>query len=839
MDRYKKKERPLIKGLAGATGKSVKSKGAEVKKARAGAGFSKRDEKYRRIVEEAKEGICVAQDGKLRFINPAMANLLAYPRKGLVSQPFASFVHPDDLKMVLENHLRRSRGEEAPSTYQFRLVDKNENTKWVETKSVRITWNDRPATLNLIDDITRRKDAEENLRESEERWQFALEGSGDGAWDWNVETNKIHYSRQCKVMLGYEESEFGDSLDEWAKRVHPDDYPGAMAEIDKHFRGETSVYTSEHRILCKGGKYKWFLVRGKAIRRTAAGKPLRVIGTRTDVTEHKEKESALRMFQHSIDSASDAVFWMNRDAGFTYVNAQACRSLAYTREELLDLHLWDRRKDGSTFPVEVISDHLWIDQTELHVAYVRDITERKQAEEALQISERDAQALLQETAIMGEIGRIISSTLDIGEVYERFAAEVKKLVPFDRISIVEASPAEGWGAMVYDAGIEVVTRRSGDHFPLAGSVTGLLLQNQSGLIVQGRAMEEFSQRNPGYLPIYQAGFRSMMAVPLILRDQFVGTLGLNSLQQECYSEHHLKIAERIGNHIAGAVANARLFSQRKRAEAALKKSEEEARRLAQENAIMAEIGRIVGSTWDIRTVYDRFGETVRKLIPFDRMAINIPNPERKTFMIPYVSGKIIAGRREGVDIPLSGTIVEEVVRTRSGILVRQEELKDYLKRFPGLSVLAGSGFTSMLSVPLISKEEVIGVLNLQLAEGCSYEEADLKLAEKVGAQIAGAIANAQLFAERQQVERALRDSEEKYRLLVQNAKDAIFIIQNGVIKFSNLQTEKLFEYSAAELAAIPFSKHIHPADRESTQEGNPEGLEAGKYPQSQSFRIRN
>ena len=121
----------------------------------------------------------------------------------------------------------------------------------------------------------------------------------------------------------------------------------------------------------------------------------------------------------------------------------------------------------------------------------------------------------------------------------------------------------------------------------------------------------------------------------------------------------------------------------------------------------------------------------------------------------------------------------------------------------------------------------------------AYAEKDLKIAENIATLIGGAITNAQLFAGHQRAENALRVSEEKYRLLVQNANDAIFILQDGTIKFSNIQTEKMFGYSAGELDTIPFLNHIHPADREKVCEGNAEKFEAEKFPRPQSFRIRN
>jgi len=160
-------------------------------------------------------------------------------------------------------------------------------------------------------DITERKKAEEELRISEERWEFALEGAGEGVWDWNALTDKVFFSRQWKAMLGFEEHEIGESLNEWESRVHPDDLPGTLEKIKRHFDCEDPVYMSEHRVCCKDGTYRWILDRGKVISRTDDGRPLRVIGTHADISSRKkaeeelkrsisEKEILMRELQHRV-----------------------------------------------------------------------------------------------------------------------------------------------------------------------------------------------------------------------------------------------------------------------------------------------------------------------------------------------------------------------------------------------------------------------------------------------------------------------------------------------------------------------------------------------------------
>jgi PAS domain S-box-containing protein len=147
--------------------------------------------------------------------------------------------------------------------------------------------------ISSIEMALRLFEYQKKLRESEERWSFAIEGSGYGVWDWNLETGQVYYSLQWKTMLGYEDNEIENSLDEWKTRVHPDDIERVYREIHMHLDGQTRVYQSEHRLRCKDGSYKWILDRGKVISRTEEGKPLRAVGTHTDVTERRIIENEL------------------------------------------------------------------------------------------------------------------------------------------------------------------------------------------------------------------------------------------------------------------------------------------------------------------------------------------------------------------------------------------------------------------------------------------------------------------------------------------------------------------------------------------------------------------
>lgn len=127
--------------------------------------LKKSEEKYRLLVENANEAVLVAQDGMLKFANPKAIELFGYSLEELTNSPFTRFIHTEDRSLVVERHQRRLRGEALPHVYPFRIVDREGNVKWVEINAVRFSWEDRPATLNFLEDITWRRQAERELRQ--------------------------------------------------------------------------------------------------------------------------------------------------------------------------------------------------------------------------------------------------------------------------------------------------------------------------------------------------------------------------------------------------------------------------------------------------------------------------------------------------------------------------------------------------------------------------------------------------------------------------------------------------------------------------------------------------
>lgn len=182
------------------------------------------------------------------------------------------------------------------------------------------------------------------LRENERRMALAITGSGTGIWDRNVASGEIHYSTHWKAMLGYAEHEVGNRIEESYKRIHPDDLAYVQASIQAHLEQHTETYEVEHRLLCRNGNYKWVCSRGKVVERDAAGQPLRMIGTTTDI-------SAMRALSERVQQTADLMtdltneipgmaFQFRRQADghsfFTYASGGVRTIYGLTAEQLLE-----------------------------------------------------------------------------------------------------------------------------------------------------------------------------------------------------------------------------------------------------------------------------------------------------------------------------------------------------------------------------------------------------------------------------------------------------------------------------------------------------------------------
>ncbi|PBJ13688.1 PAS domain-containing protein [Flavobacterium sp. ACN6] len=200
---------------------------------------------------------------------------------------------PNDRERFFHSLVEAKR-KVKPWEIEFRAVLPKRGTRWFRiTSKTESTLGGKVVFYGHVADITELKDKEEKLRISEERFQFALDASTAGVWDWDMVTNSVFYSSLSLKILELESSDIFDDPERWDKIVHPDDLPKYYSDIQEHFDNKIPYYENYHRVMTSSGNYKWILDRGKVIKRDENGKPLRVIGTHTDVSAQKEKELEL------------------------------------------------------------------------------------------------------------------------------------------------------------------------------------------------------------------------------------------------------------------------------------------------------------------------------------------------------------------------------------------------------------------------------------------------------------------------------------------------------------------------------------------------------------------
>ncbi len=297
------------------------------------------------------------------------------------------------------------------------------------------------------------KKTKDSLKENQERWKFAIEGSNDGMWDYNYESGEVYRSTRWAELLGFKKEEISNLIEEWKDRVHPDDKERVEELLQKHFKKETESYVSEHRVLCKDGSYKWVLDRGKVIAWTENGKPKRVVGTKTDITKRKLAEEELRQSEGKLQAifkgSNDAILLLT-EKGFFDCNPKALEMFKIpSKESIKNIHPADispefqqdgrnsldkandmikiafekgvnrfewchKRLNGETFPAEVLLSAFYYGDELVLQSTVQDITDRKISEDKIKQSLAEKEVLLKEVhhRVKNNL-QIISSILNL------------------------------------------------------------------------------------------------------------------------------------------------------------------------------------------------------------------------------------------------------------------------------------------------------------------------------------------------------------------------------------------------------------------------------------------
>ena len=257
----------------------------------------------------------------------------------VIKSAISERIHPLDRDLFFQSFIKAKK-QVSRWEVEFRGILPEKGLRWFKISSKsELSSDGKVSFFGHLSDITDLKDKELKLRISEERFQFALEASTTGIWDWNMVTNKVFYSSLSLKILELESADVFDDPERWDQIVHPDDLPKYYSDIQDHFDNKIPYYENYHRVMTSGGNYKWILDRGKVIERDESGNPLRVIGTHTDISAQKEKELELVKTMKLYSEQN------SRLLNFSHIVSHNLNTQAGNIKSILDLIDIDEKKE--------------------------------------------------------------------------------------------------------------------------------------------------------------------------------------------------------------------------------------------------------------------------------------------------------------------------------------------------------------------------------------------------------------------------------------------------------------------------------------------------------------
>jgi PAS domain S-box-containing protein len=287
------------------------------------------EEKYRLVVENAGEGILIAQDGEVRYANPRISRILGYEPEEIRGRHYQDFIHPADREMIQERYQKRLEGEAVPEVYEFRALTKDGRVRVVEIRAVRVIWEGRPATLNLLADVTERKEAEEKYRvivENMEEGYYEVDLTGTYTFV-NPAVCRYHRARREELIgLNYRDYMPPETAQRIYRLFNEVYRTGVPALIFRHgfdvIRKDGSIIPLDLSV---------------ALIRDAAGKPVGFRGISFDASERIRIEGEIERYRHFVEEVEDGCFENDLEGKFIFVNPSGLKRFGYSWEELKEM----------------------------------------------------------------------------------------------------------------------------------------------------------------------------------------------------------------------------------------------------------------------------------------------------------------------------------------------------------------------------------------------------------------------------------------------------------------------------------------------------------------------
>ncbi len=307
-----------------------------------------------RIVETSPAGIVMMnRERKITFANSKAEKILGISKYRVTSQINGNFkwrvadFHANsflDEALFFEQVMKTGKSV-YNVMHEIKSTDGNYTLLSVNATPIFDEVGKVDGVVATIEDITKQKQIEENLKENRKHLEMALESSKADAWEMNLITGDFSYTERWTRMLGYDSHEIEKKIDAISKLIHKEDSLNHYKNLKAYIDGQTTIYETEYRVRKKNGEWLWVFSRGEAIEWDRMGKPVRLLGTTFDITEIKKVEEELKLerdkAQQYLDVAGVMLLLIDKDQKVVLINKKGCELLGYPEEEIIGKNWFD------------------------------------------------------------------------------------------------------------------------------------------------------------------------------------------------------------------------------------------------------------------------------------------------------------------------------------------------------------------------------------------------------------------------------------------------------------------------------------------------------------------
>ena len=253
------------------------------------------EERFRNIVNISPDALTITNinDGICVEVNSSFEKISGYSKDEILGKSTADlglWTNSKDRQKLVD--AINSKGYADNIEFSFRKKNGNVFIALISARKIKIKGGEY--LLTTTKDVTKLKETERKLIESEQRFQLAMESGELGLWDWNIQTDELYIDERWASMLGYKKSELEGKTSAWEKLTHPEDRLITRKLLEQHFKNELPGLETINRMKTKQGEWRWIFVKAKLVERDEFNNPLRIIGTHIDVTGRIEIENELR-----------------------------------------------------------------------------------------------------------------------------------------------------------------------------------------------------------------------------------------------------------------------------------------------------------------------------------------------------------------------------------------------------------------------------------------------------------------------------------------------------------------------------------------------------------------